>query len=188
MTTTTKKIKFSKLEDSEIFKKIIKDEMLSKKKIIDLSKIPCKFNRKCTKVDCKFMHNLKTKMCKFGNKCFKINDCSFAHCISELYIPECKFGNQCKNEKCEFKHPIVIKKKEFVTKPKIEKNNLTIDNFPINLNVENIKSNEEIINYTEMKDIINFINHVIIESNDVQDMIEQLKCIRSFNHLTFKFI
>lgn len=140
--------------------------------------IPCRHGFKCTKKDCKFLHNIKTRMCKF-TKCRLGKNCNFAHSPEELYIPICKFGAKCKNEKCSYKHP-----QKLVIKPIVQVNdekNLKIENFPQTLEHVDVQVN---INYSQMKERLSFEKETF--SGKVDELINIYETIDSFKELTFE--
>lgn len=146
----------------------------------------CRNVNRCTDVNCKFVHNKKTKMCRFAEKCRRGKQCSFAHTEDELYIPDCKFALRCKNENCKFKHP----EPDFwkVEEEKKENNieNLKQNNFPnaIKVKIDDIQTIQS-VNYQEMKNIIKKIDSITITNKSIDEMIDDYECVKEFNTLTF---
>lgn len=162
-------------------------QYVSLKDFIDTT-IPCKNGRFCEKEDCRFLHNIKTRMCKFEQQCRRKN-CNFAHAKSELYVAECKFGPKCNNENCGFKHvdPVVWKYEEIHTVN--DENNLkrSATNFPVTLKVNLKNRKKNIINYGEMKKIIENADTVVIEQDDIGKMLDEYECVLNYKKITFKF-
>lgn len=168
------------------------DDFIKQNPVIDTkdySKIPCKNGRFCSTENCKYLHNLKTKMCKFESFCKRGAKCNFAHSKDELYIPICKFGSKCKFTNCTFKHLKEIKPKEnnkkILTPIKKKEDNLSIENFPST--IENFTNDKEITDYTIMKEIIKYTDFSIIKEPTVELMIEKYNCILDFKKLRFEF-
>lgn len=150
------------------------------------NKIPCKNGRFCSLKNCKYLHNLKTKMCRFETNCKRGSKCNFAHSQEELYIPICKFGSKCKFTNCSFRHI----KEQFVnvkTPVKKQEDNLTIENFPSTFQNYTNDKNKEIADYTVMKEIIKYTDFSTIKENTIEDMIEKYNCILDFKKLKFEF-
>lgn len=172
-----------------IMNKAKKTQYISLKEFIDKN-TPCKNGWKCTRDDCKFLHNVKTKMCKFESNCRKKN-CTYAHTKSELYIIQCKFGRTCKNPRCTFEHPTtdfwkVVEEPKEVNDIK----NLNKKFFPKTIKCDKSTINTNVINYTEMKNIIKHVESATIEDIDldIEKMVDNYKCIKDFQEITFKLI
>lgn len=154
--------------------------------------IPCKNGHRCTRPDCGFLHNVKTRMCKFEDRCKRRNTCTFAHSKEELYVAECKFGFRCKNEKCTFKHPKAIQiVLEQVTVPN-NPENLESKNFPamkINVEPEAISSTEEPVkaDYTKMKNKIKYLENFVIKCQGLETVLEEYDCVEKFGSIIFQF-
>lgn len=146
---------------------------------------PCRFGRNCRdQKECKYLHNMKTRMCKFGERCHKISNCSFAHNASELYVMKCAFGLRCKNEKCTFKHP--EKPKEEVEEVVVNKNNeenLEPKNFPQIIACDPNEGNTA-IDYAEMKEMIKNVDSMKL-NGDINEMVKKYSCVKKFNELIF---
>ena len=148
---------------------------------------PCRFGRNCrNQKECKYLHNMKTRMCKFGERCHNISNCSFAHDASELYVMKCAFGLKCKNEKCTFKHP--EKPKEKVEEVVVKKNNsenLEPKNFPQVIACDPNETAKTAIDYAEMKELVKNVDSLTLEG-DINEMVEKYSCVKKFNEVIFK--
>lgn len=150
--------------------------------------MPCRNGRLCNNENCKFLHNVKTKMCKFAENCKRKTSCPFAHSKSELYIPVCNFGDKCKNEKCTYQHP-----KDFqwnaTDKDKVIENNesnLTKHNFPKVIKAAPL-STKNVIKYKEMKEIISYVESTVIQEKTVEEMVDKYNTFNSFKEIKFQF-
>lgn len=144
----------------------------------------CKNGPRCDTPNCPFLHKFKTRMCKFEDKCRRRDNCSFAHTKDELYIPLCRFGEKCKKEGCTFKHPQQPTIKES-PKPENKIENLSKKNFPQMVKVE--LSDIDVIKYQDMKNIVKYVPHVIVKKESIEEMIEEMECVKKFDKITFEF-
>lgn len=145
---------------------------------------PCRNGPRCDTPNCPFMHKFKTRMCKFEDKCKRRDNCSFAHSKEELYIPLCRFGEKCKKEGCVFKHPEQPVVKEESPKQENRKENLTKNNFP---QMAPVEFSDAVIKYQDMKNIVKYMPNVIIKKDSVEEMIEEMDCVKKFDKITFEF-
>lgn len=166
---------------------MVKKQKISYKSLKDFidSTVPCRNGNRCTDKDCKFLHNVKTRMCKFADRCRRKDVCFYAHNEKELYVPNCKFGTNCNNPKCGYKHP----DKNFwdvssdTSEHKNNDEHLEKKNFPQTIKVK-IDHEKTVVDYKNMKEKIKHVDHMEIKG-DESTILSKYASINSFDRLTF---